>query len=94
MNQPDLKLNGFKINQRIQHYHSLHLLLMQKQTGCSSVLAKRLGISRSHLFYLIDELRLAGVMIEYNRLLQSYEYTGNKQIKVHFIEVVDIDPST
>lgn len=51
-------------------------------TGNSSVLAKKLGISRSQLFIEIETIKSYGVDIQFNHSKKSYVFCGNKKIIV------------
>lgn len=51
-------------------------------TGNSSVLAKKLGISRSQLFIEIETIKSYGVDIQFNHSKRSYVFCGNKKIIV------------
>ncbi len=60
----------------------LDRLIKKKETGNSSQLASKLGISRSHLFNHIDELKDLGVDIQYNKSKLSYEYYGDYELEI------------
>nr|WP_319399688.1 HTH domain-containing protein [uncultured Carboxylicivirga sp.] len=72
-----------KINLKTIPYQQLASLIENQQTGTASKLAKQIGVSRSTLFNMLDEIRGAGVEIEYCEEKHSYIYTNNKRIKVN-----------
>ncbi len=72
-----------KINLKTIPYQQLATLIENQHTGTASQLAKQIGVSRSTLFNMLDEIRGAGVEIEYCEEKHSYIYTNNKRIKVN-----------
>ena len=52
----------------------IDFLLRQKNTGTSFEFAEKIGIGRTTLMDIIDELRSLGFPIEYNYTKKSYEY--------------------
>lgn len=60
----------------------LDLLLHEGNTGDSRQLAKRVGVSRSTLFNLFEELKELGAEIGYNSNDHTYYY--RKEVKIHF----------
>ncbi len=80
-----------KINFKIEQYKQLTKLVECQATGSANELAKKIGISRSTLFKMMDEIRGEGVVIEYNENIRSYTYLNNKRLKVSQpITVIDI----
>ena len=69
---------------QIERYKTLHKLITQTRTGTPDMLAKRLHISRSQLYILLDTLKDLGAPIKYNRTIQSFYYS------VHFELDIDI----
>ena len=62
----------------------LEKLIRQGCTGTPDEFARRLSISRSTLYELIDELKSYGVEIKYSRRKNSFYYSGNSIIEVYF----------
>lgn len=58
-------------------------LIEVQKTGTPSQLSVLLGISRSQLYILIDELKSLGVDIRFDRRLNSFLYAGNKRVIVN-----------
>jgi len=61
---------------------SLDGCLRKGSTGDSHTLAKLVGISRSTLFNLFDELKSLGAQIEYDSKLRTYRYKNEFEIKL------------
>lgn len=79
-----------KLNLKTKTYQHLIALLQKRSTGSANDLATSIGVSRTSLFSMLDELRSMGVDIEYNPMVKSYEITNNKSIRVNMpIEVID-----
>ncbi len=53
-----------KINFKIEQYKQLTKLVECQATGSANELAKKIGISHSTLFKMMDEIRGEGVVIE------------------------------
>ncbi len=67
------------LSQTIERLQVLHSLISQKKTGTPEQLAKRLGVSRSCLYNLIEELRVFQIPILYSRKIESFYY--EKEVK-------------
>ena len=52
-----------------------HALVMSRTTGNPDTFADKLGISRSSLYNLIEEIQSYGIDIEYSRTWQTFFYT-------------------
>lgn len=72
-----------KINQQAERLQYLVELLQEQHTGAAAQLAQRIGISRSKLFELLEELKGAGAKIEYNRQKNSYYLADSCRINVN-----------
>ena len=67
------------LSQTIERLQVLHSLISQRKTGTPEQLAKRLGVSRSCLYNLIEELRVFQIPILYSRKIESFYY--EKEVK-------------
>ena len=67
------------LSQTIERLQVLHSLISQKKTGTPEQLAKWLGVSRSCLYNLIEELRVFQIPILYSRKIESFYY--EKEVK-------------
>ena len=59
-------------------------LIRQRRTGTPNELARRLCISRSALYDIIDELKMRGVEIKYCRTCGSFCYNGDAFLDIRF----------
>ena len=64
-----------KLIDHIERINRLHELIKHRRTGTPGELARRLALSPSMVFKLMEELKLKGVPIEYSRQLKTYYYT-------------------
>lgn len=63
-----------KIFEYIDRINLLNKLIEQRKTGNPKMLAKRLNVSPSRLYDILDDLKLMGAPIEYSRQIGSYYY--------------------
>jgi hypothetical protein len=59
---------------KINRMEKLHALIHFRKSGTPEQLAERLGISRSCLYNLIEELKVYNLPISYSRSLQTFFY--------------------
>ena len=64
-----------KLIEQIERINRLHELIRFRRTGTPQELARRLGLSTSMIYKVMEELRHRGVPIEYSRQLQTYYYS-------------------
>lgn len=69
-----LKPKSMKISLYLERINLLHKLLSEENTGAPKELAKRLGVSESHLYSILEELKMKNAPIEYDRRKKSYCY--------------------
>ena len=67
--------------EKIRQLERLDQLIRLKATGSPSELARRLRISPRHTFRLINELKVIGLPIDYNKKKRSYFYTNDVKIR-------------
>lgn len=77
-----------KIFTYIERINRIHELVKHKRTGTPEELARRLNISPSMLFRVIEELRLMEVPIEYSRSQKTYFYSSSYSMKI----IIDFKP--
>lgn len=77
-----------KIFAYIERINRIHELVKHKRTGTPEELARRLNISTSMLFRVIEELRLMEVPIEYSRSQKTYYYSTSYSMKI----MIDFKP--
>ena len=71
-----------KLLSKIERINLLHQLILNENTHAPSVLAKRLNISVSRLYAIIDELKAMGAPILYCRNKGTYYYSYPYQISI------------
>ena len=64
-----------KFFEKAEKLNYLDKLLREEQTGNLDQLARTMGISRSQMHNYIDNLKLHGFPIEYDRDRQTYYYS-------------------
>lgn len=72
-----------KVFEFIEIIAVFHAYMMHGNTGDAKTFAQKLGISRASLYNLIEELRVYGLDIEYNRYTQSYRYLYPERVEIH-----------
>jgi hypothetical protein len=58
-------------------------LIEKEKTGIPETFANSLGICKSHLYRLIDELNDFGVTIAYSRKRQTFYFKGNFCLEIN-----------
>ncbi|WDF69480.1 HTH domain-containing protein [Sphingobacterium oryzagri] len=74
----------------IDRINLLDKLIRQKRTGTPNELARRLGLSVSRVYSLIDDLKDRGAPICYSRQLGSYFYDLEYSIKIT-VDITSLD---
>lgn len=59
-----------------------HSLVLHGNTGNAATFAKRLGVSRSTLYNLLDDLESYGIEIEYCRERKTYRYQHPELVEI------------
>lgn len=67
----------------IDRINQMNLLLQRSATGSPFEFANRLGVSRTRLYEMIDELRSYGAPITYDRCLRTFYYSEPFDIRVN-----------
>jgi hypothetical protein len=70
--------------ENVKNLIALENLIRKRGTGTPKELARRLSMSRSSLYELIDELKSHDVKIRYCRTNRTFHYNCNKVIEVKF----------
>lgn len=71
-----------KLFMYIDRVNRLHELIKRKSTGKPETLAKKLNLSVSRVYQIIEELKLMQVPIAYSRTMQSYYYTNEYEVLI------------
>jgi len=69
---------------RIERIQLLNKLIAEQRTGTPDELARRLGISRSKLYLLLEELDDIGVEIHYSKRAETFYYVNCKRLSFDF----------
>jgi biotin operon repressor len=70
----------------IEKLERLDQLIRLNATGTPNELAKKLNISRSSVFRLINEMRELGCPIAYYKLLRTYAYEKSGKLVIKFLD--------
>lgn len=70
-----------KIFEAIERLSCLHSLIKAEKTGSPELLSKQLGISRSSLYNMIDELKSYDAPISYSRAKETFFYTKDFELE-------------
>ena len=62
-----------------------HAMVMSCITGTPDAFALKLGISRSSLYNLIEEIQSYGIDIEYSRTRQTFQYVYPERVEIRLI---------
>jgi hypothetical protein len=71
-----------KYTDRLKYADSL---IRRKATGNPKHFAQKLGISESHLYNMLDDLRLLGMPLAYDRYAMSYHYTQPVRLRIDIV---------
>lgn len=71
-----------KLLEQIERINRLHELIKHRRTGTPDQLARRLNLSTSMVYKLIDELKLREAPIVYSRQMGTYYYSSSFQMKI------------
>jgi biotin operon repressor len=68
----------------VERLQLLNDLILQNRTGSPEELAKRLGVSRSYLYVMIDELKALNIHIAYSRKKKTFFYEKGVNLELVF----------
>jgi biotin operon repressor len=71
-----------KVFEYLDRISLMHKLVSRQKTGTPEEFARQLGVSRTSLYELIDELRLRGVPIAYSKSAKTFFYRQPYDIAV------------
>ena len=84
-NQPPFGRNLIRNLNRVER---LHQLILAEKTGTPQEVAKRLGISKSALFIMIDELNSLNLKVSYSSKYETFFY--DKELKRTILEETEV----
>jgi biotin operon repressor len=77
------------LNQKCEQIKLFAKLVEKQQTGNAHLLAKKINISRSKLYELIEEFNDLGIDIKYSKNKSSFYYNNDLRLRVRIpIEVI------
>jgi biotin operon repressor len=71
-----------KVFEYLDRISMMHKLVLRQKTGTPEEFARQLGVSRTSLYELIDELRSRGVPIAYSKSAKTFFYRQPYDIAV------------
>ena len=77
-----LKQYHMKLFEFLDRISMMHRLVQRRRTGSPCELAGQLGVSRTSLYELIDELRSRGAPILYSKSLKTFYYSEPFDVSV------------
>ena len=69
---------------QLERLQKMHQLIKDNNTGTPKEFATKLVISQSHLYYILDDLKLKGFPIIFSRNLKSYIYKSYCHLEIKF----------
>jgi len=69
---------------QIDRIKKTHNLIQKQQTGTPDQFAKKLYISRSHLYNVVESLRDCGAIIKYSKKSESFYYDTPFDLELHY----------
>jgi len=73
-----------KVLHYLERIEMIHKLVDQERTGTPAEFARRLGISRTRLYEIMDDLKLEGAPIAYSRSCRTFYYEEPFHISITF----------
>jgi hypothetical protein len=73
-----------KVFYYLERIEKIHDLVTQEKTGSPEEFARRLGISRTRLYEIMDDLRYEGAPISYSKTCRTFYYEKPFHISVSF----------
>ena len=71
-----------KIFEYLDRISMIHKLVLNRRTGTPEEFAGRLGLSRTSLYEMIDEMRSRGAPIQYSRSSRTFYYSEPYDVSV------------
>ena len=71
-----------KVFEYLDRINRMHRMVVRQRTGTPSEFAFQLGVSRTTLYEMIDELRSRGAPINYSKSLKTFYYNEPFEVSV------------
>lgn len=68
--------------QQIDRMEYIHDLIYNESTGSPDSFARKLRLNKRQLFNILEEMRIMGVDIRYDRTRKTYCYCGDKYLHI------------
>lgn len=83
-----------KALEQLERFKKMNKLIKNETTGKPEYFAAKIGISPSHLYRCIEEIKELGAPINYSRLRETYFYAFEFDLKVSYsIEIISKETS-
>lgn len=69
----------------IDRIKRINFLIKFEKTGTPDEFSRKLNISRSMLYNYIEEIKTMGAVIKYNRIINSFFYENEFDVKIEVI---------
>ena len=73
-----------KTLKQLERLKKIHQLIKTGKTGTPKEFSKKLKISESQWYYVLEDLKTRGFPIHYSRTLKSYEYYEYCELEFNF----------
>ena len=73
-----------KAFEQLERLKQMNRLIKEERTGTPEEFALRLGLSSSHLYRCIDEIKELGAPINFSRSRKTYYYENEFELKVSY----------
>lgn len=71
-----------KTLKQIERLRKMHQLIKIGNTGTPSEFAEKIAISESQLYNLLDDMKLQGFPVIYNKKTKTYEYNSYCEVEI------------
>ena len=71
-----------KLFENIDRVILIHNLICLETTGSPDIFASRINIKKRQLYNILEEFRIRGAVIEYNRHNRSYYYVNEFKVSI------------
>lgn len=82
--QMGLNNNTMKTNKELERLHKIHQLIKTSKTGTPKEFAKKLNLSESQLYNILNRLKVQRFPITYSKNQKTYLYTEYCELKIHY----------
>lgn len=74
-----------KAEEQIERLAKMNRLIKAEHSGNPEEFASQLGVCKSHLFNLIEEMKIMGAPIKYSRIRRTYYYDSDFEIRLSML---------